>query len=52
MNSAKIEMYGRVHVELFDVPRLLPPGIQLRIKFTKFKSNFYVLIAEADTGTL
>ena len=33
--SAEIEMYCRVHGDLFNVPRLLPPVVQLQIKFTK-----------------
>jgi hypothetical protein len=48
-NSAEIEMYGRVHGDLFNVPRILLPGVQLQIKFTKSKSDFYVMSAKADT---
>jgi hypothetical protein len=47
-NTAEIEMCGRVHGDLFNVPRLLLPGVQLQIKFTKSKSDIYVMSAKAD----
>jgi hypothetical protein len=43
-------MYGRVHGDLFNVPQLLLPGVQLQIKFTKAKSDFYVLGTGEDNG--
>ena len=45
-------MYGRVHGDLFNVPRLLLPAIQPQINFTKFKGEVYVLIAKADIGVI
>jgi hypothetical protein len=47
--TAQREIYGRVHGDLFNVPRLLLPGVQLRIKFTKSKSTFYVMSTVAFT---
>jgi hypothetical protein len=41
-------MYGRIHGDLFNVPQLLLPGVQLQIKFTKAKSDFYVLSTKSD----
>jgi hypothetical protein len=45
-------MYGRVHVDLFNVLRLLLPGVQLQIRFTKFRSNFSVLSSKSKTGAV
>jgi len=47
--SADIEMYGSVHGDLFNVPRLLLPEVQMQIKFTKSKSDFYILSSNSDT---
>jgi hypothetical protein len=33
--SNELELYGKIHAELFNVPQLLVPGVQLKIKFTK-----------------
>jgi hypothetical protein len=41
--SAQIKMYGRVHRDLFNVPRLLLPGVQLQNKFIKSKRDCYVM---------
>jgi len=43
-------MYGRVHGDLFNVPRLLLLGVKLQMKFTKAKSEFYTLSSKSDTG--
>jgi len=51
-NSAWIEMYERVYPDLFNVPRLLPHGVQLQPKFTKSKTDLYVLSSKADTGAV
>ena len=45
-------MYGRDHGDLFNVPRLLLPGVQLQIKFTKPKNDFCVMSTKADTGAV
>jgi hypothetical protein len=50
--SAKIEMYGRFHGDLFNVPHLLLPGIQFQIKFTKYKSDFYILSTKTEKGAV
>jgi len=34
------------------VPQLLLPLVQLQIKFTKSKSDFYVMRTKADTGAV
>jgi hypothetical protein len=50
--SAEIEIYRRFHGDLFNLPRLLLPGAQLQIKFTKSKGEFYVMISKVDTGAV
>jgi hypothetical protein len=47
--SAEIEMYGRVHGDLFNVPQLVLPGVQLQIKS---KSDFYVLSTKTEKGAV
>jgi len=44
-----VEMYGRMHSDLFNVPQLLLPGVQIQIKFTKSKKGFYLLVPKNDT---
>jgi hypothetical protein len=46
------EMYGRTHSDLFNVPKLLLPGVQLQIKFTKSKKGFYLLVPKNDTDAV
>jgi hypothetical protein len=48
-NSAEIEMYGRVHGDLFNVPRLLLPSVQLHIMFTKSK-DVYIPSPKSENG--
>ena len=46
--SKEIEMYGRIHSDICNVPKLLLPGIKLQIKFTKAKPSFYLMNPAAD----
>jgi len=45
-------MYSRVHCDLFHMPRLLLPVVQLEIKFTTSRSKFYVKISMIDIGAV
>jgi hypothetical protein len=45
-------MYGRVHGDLFNVPRLLLSVVQLQIKFTKSKNDFCAMSTQNDTGAV
>lgn len=45
-------MHGRIQGDLFNVPQLLLPGVQLQIKFTKAKSDFYVLSTKSDAKAI
>jgi len=37
--SIEIDMYGRIHSDLCNVPIFLLPGVRLQIKFTKAKPS-------------
>jgi hypothetical protein len=41
-----------VHGDLFNVPRIRLPGEQLQIKFSKSKSDFYVLSTKVGTWAI
>jgi hypothetical protein len=47
--SKEIEMYGRIHSDIYNVPKFLPLGIKLQIKFTKAKPSFYLMNTAADS---
>ena len=49
--SKVTEMYGRIHVDICNVPKFLLPGIKLQIKFTKAKSSFYLMSTDAESKT-
>jgi len=50
--SKYIEMYGRIHSYLCNVPRFLLPGVWLQIKFTKAKPSFYLMNTKVDSTTI
>jgi len=50
--SKDIEMYGRIHSDLCNVPKFLLPGVRLQIKFTKTKPSFYLMNTKADSTTI
>jgi hypothetical protein len=45
--SQQIQMYGRIHSDICNVPRFILPGVKIHIKLTKAKSDFYLLAAKA-----
>jgi hypothetical protein len=47
--SKEVEMYGRIHSDLFNVPQLMRPGVQLQISLYISEKNFYVLASKEDT---
>jgi len=49
--SKEIEMCGRIHSDISNVPKFLLPGIKLQIKFTKAKPSFYLMNTGADSKT-
>ena len=48
MQSKELELLGNVHADIFNVPALLIPGIQIQVKLDKSKSEFYLLSEMAD----
>jgi len=34
-----IEMYGRVHSDICNMPKFIIPGVRIQIKFTKAKQD-------------
>jgi hypothetical protein len=50
--SKEIEMYGRIHSDICNVPKFLLPNIRLQIKFTKANPSFYLMNTAADSKTI
>ena len=46
--SSEIEMYRQIYGDLFNMPLLFLGSVKIQIKFTKAKSNFYVLSSKSD----
>jgi hypothetical protein len=40
--------FWRIHGDLFNMPQLFLGGVKIQIKFTKAKSDFYVLSSKSD----
>ena len=38
-----VQLYGRLHSDICNVPRFLPPGVRIQIRLTKAKSGFYLM---------
>jgi hypothetical protein len=51
-NKIEVEMYGRFHGELFNVARLLLPGVEFQIKLTKSKGDVFLMRSKVETGAL
>jgi len=49
--SQEIELYGQIHTDFCNVPLYLLPSVRLQIKFTKAKSNFYLMNKVAKSKT-
>ena len=49
--SQTVEMYGRLHSDICNVPLFLLNGVKIQIKLTKAKKAFYLLSNRADTKT-
>ena len=47
--SETIEMYGRIHSEIFNVPLYLLSGVKIQIKLTKTKQAFLFISNKADS---
>jgi len=49
--SKDLQLYGRLHCDLFVVPLVLLPGVNLQIRLTKARPSFYMMSKEADSKT-
>jgi hypothetical protein len=49
--SKVIEMYGRIHSDICNVPQFIIPGVRLQIKLTKAKQDIYLMNPTADSKT-
>jgi hypothetical protein len=50
--TKEIEMYGRIHSDICNIPKILFPGIKLQMKLPKAKPSFYLMNTEEDSKTL
>jgi len=46
-----LQLFGRLHSDLFNVPLVLLPGDSLQIRLTKARPSFYMMSKEADSKT-
>jgi len=49
--SKEIQLFGRLHSELFNRPLVLLPGVSLQNSLTKDRPSFYMISKEADSKT-
>jgi len=49
--SKEVQLYGRIHSDICNVPLYLIPAIRMQIRLTKAKSSFY-LMYKADSTTV
>jgi len=47
--SKVIELYGRLHADICNVPQFLLSGVRMQIRLTKAKDDFYLMNANADS---
>ena len=48
MQSKELELFGKLHSDIFNVPTLLIPGVQIQVKLDRSKSEFYLLTTKHD----
>jgi len=49
--SKEMQIFGRFHSDLFNVPLVLLPGVSLQIRLTKARPSFYMMSKSADSKT-
>ena len=47
--SKDVQLYGRLHSDICNVPQYLIPGVRLQIKLTKARPSFYLMNKTADS---
>lgn len=49
-DGKKIILIDRLYVDLFQQDRFIPNGVDVRLRFNRAKSDFYMLTAAGSTG--
>ena len=49
LKASNVEMVGRLHTDICNVPTHLLPGVRMQIKLTKAKREIYVHSKDEDT---
>ena len=50
--SREIQLFDRLHSDIFNVPLYLLPGVWLQIRLTKARPNFYLMNKSVDSKTV
>jgi len=50
-SSKELQLFGRLHSDLFKVPLVLLTGVSLQITSIKARTSFYIMSKEADSKT-
>jgi len=50
--SKEVQIYGRIHSDVCNVPLYLIPGVRMQIKLTKAKPIFYLMNKDAEKKTV
>ncbi|XP_052695795.1 uncharacterized protein F54H12.2-like [Crassostrea angulata] len=49
-DSKKITLIDRLYLDLFQQDRFIPNGVDIRLRFNRAKSDFYMMTAAGSTG--
>lgn len=49
-NGEKITLIDRLYLDLFQQDRFIPNGVDIRLRFNRKKSDFYMMTAANSTG--
>jgi len=50
--SREVQLFGRIHNDICNVPLYLLPGVRLQIRVTKGRSSFYLMNKSVDSKTV
>jgi len=50
--SKEVQLLGRIHSDICNVPLYLIPGVRIQIKLTKAKQSVYLMNKDAETKTV
>ena len=48
----EVQLYGRLHSDICNVPRFLLPGIRIQIRLTNAGTSFYLMNKYAESKTV